>query len=50
MIKELIRKILSFQTINQRKEGIYMSLVKIGVIGIGNMGSSHVQMLDKGSN
>jgi predicted dehydrogenase len=25
-----------------------MSLVKIGVIGIGNMGSSHVQMLTKG--
>ena len=25
-----------------------MSLVKIGVIGIGNMGSSHVQMLAKG--
>ncbi|MCQ6276086.1 Gfo/Idh/MocA family oxidoreductase [Bacillus sp. V3B] len=25
-----------------------MDLVKVGVIGIGNMGSSHVQMLDKG--
>ncbi|MDR7237665.1 Gfo/Idh/MocA family protein [Neobacillus drentensis] len=25
-----------------------MGLVKVGVIGIGNMGSSHVQMLDKG--
>ena len=25
-----------------------MSLVKVGVIGIGNMGSSHVQILDKG--
>lgn len=25
-----------------------MSIVKIGVIGIGNMGSSHVQMLDEG--
>lgn len=25
-----------------------MELVKVGVIGIGNMGSSHVQLLDKG--
>ena len=25
-----------------------MSLVKIGIIGIGNMGSSYVEMLDKG--
>ena len=49
MIKELIRKILSFSNNNSNvEEGIYMSLVKIGVIGIGNMGSSHVQMLDKG--
>ena len=27
---------------------IDMSLVKVGVIGVGNMGSSHVQLLDKG--
>ena len=25
-----------------------MSLVKVGLIGVGNMGSSHVQLLDKG--
>ena len=25
-----------------------MGLIKVGVIGIGNMGSSHVQMLDNG--
>jgi homoserine dehydrogenase len=24
-----------------------MSLVKVGLIGVGNMGSSHVQLLDK---
>ena len=49
MIKDLIRKILSFSNNNSNvEEGIYMSLVKIGVIGIGNMGSSHVQMLAKG--
>ena len=49
MIKDLIGKILSFSNNNSNvEEGIYMSLVKIGVIGIGNMGSSHVQMLAKG--
>lgn len=31
-----------------KKRWIDMGLVKVGVIGVGNIGSSHVQLLDKG--